>query len=612
MAKKRTTPELNLQAELPKVLSTDFNLFYKPEAKPIDPTVEIFTKSLDRFVAGAGTDLVIQKEEKVKKENEAQAIKDYNENKAKFSKQVELGNIPKEANPYYIQKLQELDLNSKAQKFKSIVSQKYVEMNVLENPDPNAFDKFYNDELTKFVQENNLGLFSPEKLEQGFFTKTSGTRNSLFNTHVQSQMGKIKEDYKILFKEGVQGFFDPNKSMSEIGDGIELFIKDKTANGLGNLTAREYFIEALTDYATNTGDLEFAEKLLRELPKNVQLGTDTLDKNLSIKDDLDVIREKIDDRIQQEENELITKKKNKREIEDLEADDYADEFETLTEAEKDPRFKTFSRYKQDKVRDAYNKRDVGFGSETKPYVEEEFRKKLKDNDFEGALEYLKNNIPNMTSNYYYKAKDTVKAYKFTGKDGLLASDEFVYYKADLEDIAKRGNKSSKIATYDELVGEKLELKARKWLKDNEVEDYAKPIDRETAFEEFISKEYSKAKSKLLTQGGVTIEGETAQSGEVTIDGEGSDETPIIVNENQLIKPEEKKKSKKELRNPVIEDPELKIDLSEVVIIPENLTGTRLRKFKRDNPEAITQEEYDRIAEKQEKNNKQLVAEVGSE
>ena len=48
-------------------------------------------------------------------------------------------------------------------------------------------------------------------------------------------MGKIKEDYKILFKEGVQGFFDPNKSMSEIGDGIELFIKesnilDRTGN----------------------------------------------------------------------------------------------------------------------------------------------------------------------------------------------------------------------------------------------------------------------------------------------------------------------------------------------------------------------------------------------
>ena len=28
MAKRRTTPELNLQKELPQVLSTDFNLFY--------------------------------------------------------------------------------------------------------------------------------------------------------------------------------------------------------------------------------------------------------------------------------------------------------------------------------------------------------------------------------------------------------------------------------------------------------------------------------------------------------------------------------------------------------------------------------------------------------
>ena len=46
-------------------------------------------------------------------------------------------------------------------------------------------------------------------------------------------------------------------------------------------------------------------------------------------------------------------------------------------------------------------------------------------------------------------------------------------------------------------------------------------------------EYSKAKSKLLTQGGVFIEGENGQSGEVTIDGEGSDDTPIIVNENQI-------------------------------------------------------------------------------
>ena len=97
MAKRRTTPELNLQKELPQVLSTDFNLFYKPDVAPTDPSVEAFTKSLDAFVKGAGTDLTILKEVKEKETNEAQAIKDYNENRDKFTKQVENGLIPKEA-----------------------------------------------------------------------------------------------------------------------------------------------------------------------------------------------------------------------------------------------------------------------------------------------------------------------------------------------------------------------------------------------------------------------------------------------------------------------------------------------------------------------------------
>ena len=91
MAKRRTTPELNLQKELPQVLSTDFNLFYKPDVAPVDPSVEAFTKSLDAFVKGAGTDLTILKEVKEKETNEAQAIKDYNENRDKFAKQVENG-----------------------------------------------------------------------------------------------------------------------------------------------------------------------------------------------------------------------------------------------------------------------------------------------------------------------------------------------------------------------------------------------------------------------------------------------------------------------------------------------------------------------------------------
>ena len=47
--------------------------------------------------------------------------------------------------------------------------------------------------------------------------------------------------------------------------------------------------------------------------------------------------------------------------------------------------------------------------------------------------------------------------------------------------------------------------------------------------------------------------------------------------------------------------ELSIDLSSAVIIPDNLKASARRKFIRDNPNALTQEEFDRIKEKQDAN-----------
>ena len=204
MAKRRTTPELNLQKELPQVLSTDFNLFYKPDVAPTDPSVEAFTKSLDAFVKGAGTDLTILKEVKEKETNEAQAIKDYNENRDKFAKQVENGSIPKEANPYYIEKLQELHLNKKAEDFKIQAYRNYAEAKLNKNTNVGAFDSYYEDQLKNFVRDNQLGTFTPEKLEKGFFSKTSGTRNSLAQTHAQNQLIALGEEFDVLFKENIQ------------------------------------------------------------------------------------------------------------------------------------------------------------------------------------------------------------------------------------------------------------------------------------------------------------------------------------------------------------------------------------------------------------------------
>ena len=77
MAKKRTTPELNLTPELPEVVSRDFNLFFKPDAEPEIAGLNEFTKSLDNFVNDAGTKLVIGKDLEKKNINVAQSQKDY-------------------------------------------------------------------------------------------------------------------------------------------------------------------------------------------------------------------------------------------------------------------------------------------------------------------------------------------------------------------------------------------------------------------------------------------------------------------------------------------------------------------------------------------------------
>ena len=111
---------------------------------------------------------------------------------------------------------------------------------------------------------------------------------------------------------------------------------------------------------------------------------------------------------------------------------------------------------------------------------------------------------------------------------------------------------------------------------------------------------------------------TLNDGTITTDGE--DSTPIIedgkkkkikANKEDLTSSVEEpveKKSRKERRNTKPVDPDLTKDMTEVVIVPEGLTGNKLRKFRRDNPNSMSQEEYDRIVQKQTANQ---TAQLGS-
>ena len=607
MGRKRT--ELNLQAELPEVRSTDFNLFYKPDIAPRDKSIDIFTKSIDNFVNNAGTAMVLNAEKKEKEVNEAEALKQFNDNRTGFNDAVKKGEIPKEANPYFQEKYKELTLNKKAKEFQAEVYRKYAEKNVLDNPDPNAFDKFYNDELKNFLTENNLGAFDALQLEKGFFSETSKTRNSLFNTHVNSQMSKIGEDYKNNFKESIQGKFDKNRSNEEIGADISAFVQDATKNGLSNSTAQKYLLESLSDWSKTTGDLEFAERLLRDLPNHLKLGTGNLSSVKGLQNDLDALKENIDTRILQKEKDELTKLNNQTTRDTLEASEFANKYETFSDAIKDPAYNGFSNNKQSEIFKEFESREQGFDSQTDPRVEEDFYKLLEENKLKEAKEFLRRNIPNMTSNDYSEFDTELKAFQFTEKDGLLASGYYKHWKNEIETITKSTNKTKyALSKISPLEHKKFEANMKVWLKDNPIENYEKPSDRKEAFEKYVKTEYDKV-LEIAISDDVNL-----NDGDVTTD-ENNSETPIIEDGKQKKIKANKEDLTGKKEEPVIKkptktnrgganpenratDPELEIDLAKLTIIPNGLSRGERAKFLRENENTISQDEYDRIFKKQ--------------
>ena len=104
---------------------------------------------------------------------------------------------------------------------------------------------------------------------------------------------------------------------------------------------KKYLLESLKEYAETTSDLEFAERLLRDLPNHIKLGTDSLGNVKGLENDFDEIKEKIDDRILQKEKDNLTELKVANETETFEASNFANEFDTYSEAIKDPRWNSF-------------------------------------------------------------------------------------------------------------------------------------------------------------------------------------------------------------------------------------------------------------------------------
>ena len=293
MAKKRTTPELNLTPELPEVVSRDFNLFFKPDPEPEIAGLSEFTRSLDNFINDAGTKIVIGKELEQKNIDVAQAQKDYIENKKKFRDAVKDGKIDETASPYYIEKYKELTLNEMASKFTDKLNKNYVDKKVLQDLREGAFDTFYKSELEAFIKENNLGFFTPMELESGFFSETSSYRNILENRHNQNQLNNFKEDFKDKTNKKIYGIlesakdFDNDDFYDDDGSGTTRlnFLKNKLNKEIGSIfdvTGKgdevvDNIIDGLKNYVEKSDDFAYSKFLVEVLPSILQSGTNTFE-----------------------------------------------------------------------------------------------------------------------------------------------------------------------------------------------------------------------------------------------------------------------------------------------------------------------------------------------
>ena len=148
------------------------------------------------------------------------------------------------------------------------------------------------------------------------------------------------------------------------------------------------------------------------------------------------------------------------------------------------------------------------------------------------MELLKSNVPNVTGGFYSKMKEEIQDYKFTEKDGLLASDYYGFFRNKVESFTdeiarKKFNVGTGISPFEH---EKFEASMRKWLKEYTLDKFnGNTVDRETAFKKFVKEEFNLIQDKILADKADGF----SDGQEVTLDGET--QTPIIVKTEDIPK-----------------------------------------------------------------------------
>ena len=498
MAKRRTTPDLNLQPELPKVLATDFNLFYKPQEEPETAGLQEFTKSLDAFVNQGLTKKVLADEKQEKNLNIDEARKLKEENKLSFKDAVEKGIIDKNSNPYLIEAYKNLDLQEKARKFKNDLYLKYQELDVGENPNSGAFTEFYNSQLEKFFKDNQLGLFSATELNDSFFTETDKVRNGLENIHVQSQLEKVGKRFKKGFTDSILGILENGKTddsenrFQNMGDAINKLLQNHI--DVRNPTdLRDYVLEGVEEFIKNTRDFDYADDVLDNLMKFVESGTAPFENIGAVKNKIDGLRDILDDERKDFENDQTDKyenniKKGKIEIRKSLAEKFKEDDFSFYEYRKSEEFLSLAPEIQEEAKSYYNNFTGNtFSSSSSIEVLTQLNKLLQLPTTDEAEAFLEENKDLLSKADYFNYKDTkIPNAFFNGNDPLLKSPRFKDFMA----IAEKSILNSPTAEYN--IGDSFNRLAEykddalEWLQENPLSKYnGSKLARKQAFEKYL-------------------------------------------------------------------------------------------------------------------------------
>ena len=266
----------------PEIVSQDYNLFYKPDVKPMNKAVNQLIMSLSNIVPTLAN-YQITEDIKTKEKDEARAVEDFEIGKKSFNDLINNGKIPEGANPYYYNKMMELDLQSKARLFKRKFDNYYIESDLAGSLNINGFSEAYDEQLKAFYNEQKLDNYDPLALNNSFFSTTSKFRNEKYQQHSAKVMAKIKDLTEKSFTNNISGTIidgqDDAKTANEVLTDLkgltDGFISVSGGGKVSKMRANELFILGVNQYISNVNDEDgfaFAQELLYHL-KYFKLGT---------------------------------------------------------------------------------------------------------------------------------------------------------------------------------------------------------------------------------------------------------------------------------------------------------------------------------------------------